>query len=50
MNRGWWTNRLASAGGIDVFLAKLNHDSDVIWAMSTDGPREDLFTTHCINR
>ena len=35
------TNRLASAGGLDVFLAKLNRDGEVIWAISAGGSGDD---------
>jgi hypothetical protein len=35
------TNRLASAGGLDVFLAKLNRDGEVIWTISAGGPGDD---------
>ena len=35
------TNRLASAGGQDVFLAKLNREGEVIWAISAGGPGDD---------
>ncbi len=35
------TNRLASAGGLDVFLAKLNRGGEVIWAISAGGPGDD---------
>jgi hypothetical protein len=39
------TNRFVSVGGNDVFLAKLNADGAVLWAIALGGPEDDSLAT-----